>query len=186
LGRLVEPRKSELDTMPGGRFSDRLEMRAKSASPTYTPRVSQAHLHGVSQDFNAAGIKLETVDDLKLSRWKKLIWNVPYNGLSVVLNQTTDVMMADPTTYQRIEGLMHEIQAAAHTVDGRIIEDAFIQTMLSYTRKMKPYKTSMMLDHEAGRPLETQAIVCDPLHAAQACGLDTPLLKALYDALQAL
>ena len=93
------------------------------------------HLPGVVEDFNAAGIETTQVEDLRLSRWKKLVWNIPYNGLSVVLNQTTDVMMADPPTRQRIEAIMHEVQAAALAVDGKVIEDEFIETMLSYTAK---------------------------------------------------
>ncbi|MEO1235501.1 MAG: putative 2-dehydropantoate 2-reductase [Planctomycetota bacterium] len=148
------------------------------------PSRAAAHLPGIVDDFNRAGIETTSVDDLRLSRWKKLVWNVPYNGLSVVLNQTTDAMMADPPTRVRIKALMHEVQAAAMAVDGKVIEDAFIEKMLDYTQRMKPYKTSMMLDHEAGRRLETEAIVGDPLRAARAAGCDVPEITRLAAALQ--
>lgn len=134
-----------------------------------------AHFPGVVEDFNAAGIDTTAVDDLRLSRWKKLVWNIPYNGLSVVLNQTTDVMMADPPTRRRIEAVMAEVQAAALAVDGKVIEDAFIETMLDYTSKMKPYKTSMMLDFEAGREIEIEAIVGDPIKAIKNCPEPPPV-----------
>ncbi|MEM7627642.1 MAG: putative 2-dehydropantoate 2-reductase [Planctomycetota bacterium] len=147
----------------------------------YRPAASEPHFRGVIDDFNAAGIQTTAVDDLRLSRWKKLVWNIPYNGLSVVLNQTTDVMMAAPPTRQRIEAIMHEVQAAALAVDGKVIEDEFIATMLDYTSKMKPYKTSMMLDHEAGRLLETEAIVGDPLRAARSAGCALPEIARLQD-----
>ncbi|MEM1110010.1 MAG: putative 2-dehydropantoate 2-reductase [Planctomycetota bacterium] len=138
------------------------------------------HLPGIVADFNAAGIDTTAVDDLRLSRWKKLVWNIPYNGLSVVLNQTTAEMMADPGTRRRIEAIMGEVQAAALAVDGKVIEDAFIQKMLDDTVKMKPYKTSMMLDYEAGRPLEVEAIVGDPCRAAELVGAAVPEITRLY------
>ncbi|MEM1210858.1 MAG: putative 2-dehydropantoate 2-reductase [Planctomycetota bacterium] len=139
-----------------------------------------ALLPGVVEDFNAAGIDTLAVEDLRLSRWKKLVWNIPYNGLSVVLNQTTDVMMADPETRNRIETIMREVQAAALAVDGKVIEDAFIEKMLTDTERMEPYKTSMMLDHEAGRPLEAESIFGDTLRAATGVGLDVPEINTLY------
>ncbi|MEO0587832.1 MAG: 2-dehydropantoate 2-reductase [Planctomycetota bacterium] len=137
------------------------------------------HLPGVVADFNAAGIETLAVDDLRLARWNKLVWNIPYNGLSVVLNQTTDVMMADPATRQRIETIMHEVQAAARAVDGRAIEDAFIDKMLADTARMRPYKTSMMLDYDHGRPTEARSIIHDPCAAAAAAGCAVPHIDRL-------
>ena len=135
-------------------------------------------------DLSAAGIDTTAVDDLRLSRWKKLVWNVPYNGLSVVLDQTTDRLMADPDHRARVVTLMREVHAAARAVDGRDIPDTFIQKMLDYTESMTPYKTSMMLDHKAGRPLEIEAIVGDPLRAGLDAGLDLPAMTCLYEQLQ--
>ncbi|MBB6430967.1 putative 2-dehydropantoate 2-reductase [Algisphaera agarilytica] len=152
--------------------------------PEAANSLAARHFPGVVEDFNAAGIETINVDDLRLSRWKKLVWNIPYNGLSVVLNQTTDVMMADPGTRRRIEALMHEVQAAALAVDGKVIEDAFIQKMLDYTAKMEPYKTSMMLDYEAGRAMEIEAIVGDPCQAAKAAGQAIPHIEEVYSGLR--
>ena len=156
----------------------------------YQPEAADSpaarHFPGIVEDFNAAGIETHAVEDLRLSRWKKLVWNIPYNGLSVVLNQTTDVMMDDPPTRRRIEAIMHEVQAAALAVDDKVIEDEFIQTMLDYTAKMEPYKTSMMLDFEAGREMEIDAIVGDPLRACESVGHPAPEIAALYRELSAL
>ncbi|MEM6458477.1 MAG: putative 2-dehydropantoate 2-reductase [Planctomycetota bacterium] len=143
-----------------------------------------ARFRGVVEDFNRAGIETSAVDDLCLSRWKKLIWNIPYNGLSVVLGQKTDELMSDPSSRRRVEALMYEVQAAAAAADGRTIEDAFIAQMLDYTAKMRPYQPSMMLDHEAGRPLEVESIVGDPLRAGRAAGCDLPEMGRLYDELK--
>jgi 2-dehydropantoate 2-reductase len=110
-------------------------------------------LRNVAADFLRAGINAECVPDLAAARWRKLVWNIPYNGLSVVLNATTDRLMRDPHTRALVEGLMREIAPCESS-----ITDEFIQKMLRDTDKMKPYKTSMMLDYEAHRPMEIEYI----------------------------
>ena len=52
--------------------------------------------------------------------------------------------------------------------------------MLSRTERMTPYLPSMKLDHDAGRPLEVEAIFGNPYRAACAAGFDPPLLGDLY------
>lgn len=49
----------------------------------------------IANDFERAGIPIVLSEDLLLARWQKLVWNIPYNGLSVVLNAMTDQLMAD-------------------------------------------------------------------------------------------
>jgi 2-dehydropantoate 2-reductase len=133
----------------------------------------------IGSDFERAGIPIQLVEDLLLARWQKLVWNIPYNGLSVVLNATTDELMADEYALSLVEQLMSEVVAGAATA-GRIICDRFIQQMLNHTEKMTPYRTSMKIDYDEGRPLEVEAIVANPLRAATAAGADLPLMAMLY------
>lgn len=67
---------------------------------------------------------------------------------------------------------------------GRNIPDSFIQTMLDYTVKMKPYRTSMKIDYDECRPLEVEAIVGNPLHKAQEVGVNLPQINCLYHQLK--
>ncbi|MEM9752712.1 MAG: 2-dehydropantoate 2-reductase [Planctomycetota bacterium] len=153
---------------------------------SHVPGQHQETLVAIASDFQNAGVKCDAVDDLVLARWQKLVWNVPYNGLSVVLNMTTDRMMADPDVRERVVNLMHEVAAAAKAVDGKAIDDAFIQQMLTNTEKMAPYKTSMMLDYEAGQEMEVEAIVGDPLRAARdVADADPRWIYGLYAELRA-
>lgn len=125
-----------------------------------TPRVA-----AVVADLLEAGVAAETVDHLAAGRWRKLVWNIPYNGLSVVLDAGTDELMADPDTRRLVEALMREVVAGAEAC-GHAIEPDFVHRMLRDTEAMAPYKTSMKLDHEAGRPLELDAIYAAPIAAA--------------------
>jgi 2-dehydropantoate 2-reductase len=145
----------------------------------YQPIGITNRLHQIANDFKRAEIPIKLSADLLLSRWKKLIWNIPYNGLSVVLNARTDELMANPDTLILVEQIMGEVVAGAKTCD-RIIPDDFIPHMLDYTHKMKPYRTSMKIDYDESRPLEVEAIFGNPIRAAEQGGIKLPQIEVLY------
>lgn len=137
----------------------------------------------VGTDFENAGISIELLEDLLLGRWKKLVWNIPYNGLSVILTTTTNELMADLYTRTLVECLMNEVSLGAKST-GRLIPASFIKTMLDYTVKMKPYRTSMKIDFDEKRPLEVEAIFGNPLRTAAANDMNLPLIRCLYQQLK--
>lgn len=137
----------------------------------------------LKEDFENAGISIELTEDLNQARWQKLVWNIPYNGLSVVLDATTNELMADIHTRKLVEQLMQEVAVAAKST-GRIIDQSFIQMMLDYTVNMKPYRTSMKIDYDENRPLEIEAIFGNPLRKAQEKGVSLPQIECLYTLLK--
>ncbi|MHB1156855.1 MAG: putative 2-dehydropantoate 2-reductase [Phycisphaerales bacterium] len=136
-------------------------------------------LKSIAGDFARAGIKTELSEDLVAARWHKLVWNIPYNGLSVVLNATTDQLMACPATRELVEQLMHEVVAGAKAC-GKTISPNFVQQMLDDTVKMKPYRTSMKVDADEGRPMEIETMFGNPLRAARERGVELVRIAALY------
>ena len=136
-------------------------------------------MHQIAGDFKRAHIPIKMSEDLLLSRWKKLVWNIPYNGLSVVLDARTDQLMANPDTLILVEEIMEEVIAGAKSCD-RIIPDDFIPQMLEHTQKMKPYRTSMKIDYDESRPLEVEAIFGNPIRVAQQAGIKLPQIEVLY------
>jgi len=154
------------------------EHRPEGQPAGKTPAVQH-----VLDDFAPTKIPFEAALDLTLARWKKLVWNVPFNGLCVAKQTTTDVLMNSPEHLAHVEALMREVQAGCEAVTGRSIEEAHVQKMLENTRRMTPYKPSMMLDHEAGRPMEVEAIFGEPVRQAEAAGIAVPRMRALYECL---
>jgi len=61
--------------------------------------------------------------------------------------------------------------------------DDWIEQKLEMTRRMGAYKTSMQIDREEGRPLETEAIVGKPLRVARDLGVRVPLIEMVYQLL---
>jgi len=142
-----------------------------------------ATMQKIGQDFIEAGISIEFEEDLFLARWKKLVWNIPFNGLSVVLDAPTDQLMTHLPTRELVKSLMFEVQRAAGGY-GRSISLEFIENMLIHTKQMNPYLTSMKLDYDKRRAMEIESMFGNPLRAAQKIGVATPKIEMLYQQLK--
>jgi 2-dehydropantoate 2-reductase len=147
------------------------------------PSGITGRMKAVAADFTKANITVRCAPDLAVARWKKLVWNVPYNGLSVVLNALTDTLMKQPHSRRLVTAIMEEICAGALAC-GHPVEKEFIQEMLSYTDAMTPYKTSMKIDFDEKRPMEVESIFGAPLRAAQEAGASVPRMEMLYEQLK--
>lgn len=137
-------------------------------------------LRRLAADFEQSGTTVLLADDLLTARWKKLVWNVPFSGLSVALDALTDALVNNEHTYALARALMVEVVTAAQAVHQRHIPGIFIEEMLTATFKMTPYQPSLKLDHDTGRPMEVEAIFGEPLRLAQQAGLAVPFMEMLY------
>ena len=100
-----------------------------------------------------------------MSRWHKLMWNIPFNGLSVVLDASTKELIDDPDTVALADAIVREVHAAAGTCGFDVPEEAIRKT-IDVTRSMVPYDSSMRLDYLNHRPMEVEAIFGNPLREA--------------------
>lgn len=139
-----------------------------------------ARIQSIAEDFCTASVRTEAIADLSLARWQKLVWNVPYNGLSAALDADTQQLMDHPDSAALVQAMMHEVAAAARASGGHVIEPAFIETMLGNTAKMGPYRPSMQVDRQMGRAMEVEAIHGDPVRAAVDAGCGVPLMQSVY------
>ena len=130
--------------------------------------------------FQESDIHTQLLSDLGLARWRKLVWNVPFNGLSIAGGGIdTQKILSDPNLFERTTRLMHEIisSAASH---GFEIKANFVDTNIERTRSMGPYQPSSLVDFLAGREVEVESIWGEPLRRSQAKGVATPELEKLY------
>lgn len=130
--------------------------------------------------FTDAAFECEVADSLHRIRWEKLVWNIPFNGLAVAAERAdTRTLLDAPELHATVRALMFEVIAAAKGEGVEIAAD-FVDHMIGLSERMGPYKSSMQLDFEAGRPLEVEALLGEPLRRASAAGVATPLLRMLY------
>jgi 2-dehydropantoate 2-reductase len=138
-----------------------------------------ARVQRIADIFQASQIPCRVLDDLRYGRWEKLVWNIPFNGLSAALDQTTDLLIGTPAGEALVADLMQEVLAAARAV-GVELPASLIRVKIEQTRGMGAYKTSMHLDMKSGRAMEVEAIFGFPVRAAQAAGGSVPRLEMLY------
>ena len=136
--------------------------------------------------FEEAKIKVKRVDSLYEALWRKLCWNVPFNGLSIACGGiTTDQILADSSHRERARRLMLEIQAGA-LAHGIEIEDSFLERQFTLTEPMGPYKPSSLIDYLEGKPVEVETIWGVPLRSGLDKGIGMDELRKLYDELDSL
>ncbi|GIZ11768.1 putative 2-dehydropantoate 2-reductase [Pseudomonas sp. NCCP-436] len=132
--------------------------------------------------FRAAGLDSAAMADLNQARWQKLVWNIPYNGLSVLLDANTRQLMGNPVSRSLIYDIMLEVVQTGRTL-GYGMPAHYAEKLLSATDRMPDYLPSMYHDFAQGRVAELQAIYAEPLAAADAAGCDMPKVRVLYQAL---
>lgn len=138
----------------------------------------------VARRFKAAGIPSAAVDDLEQVQWEKLVWNIPFNGLSVSEGGvTTDTLLASAETENEIRALMTEVVTAARAL-GHDLSDDLIDFNIERTRPMGPYRTSSMIDFVEGREVEVGPIWREPLRRAQEAGVSMPHLARLVERIE--
>jgi len=161
---------------------DQGRIRIGELAPGVTPRLA-----ALAESFSACGIPCEAVSDLVKARWEKLVWNIPFNGLSALLQRPTGQLLASPGMHDEIAALMHEVVAAgnAQGLTSPIDGPAFVARMLEVTAGMGDYRPSMMIDRLDGHPLELHSIYGLPLQRAASKGVEMPRTSLLHAELAA-
>lgn len=139
---------------------------------------SEALVERVAADFCAAGIKAGIVEYYE-ARWKKAVWNMPFNGMTVALRTQTDQLLKHPATRQLIRELMMEVVGAAQHLGVKNLDASFADKMIAMTDEMTPYSPSMRLDFDFHRPMEVHYLYTRPIEIAREAGFCMPKLQML-------
>lgn len=134
--------------------------------------------NAILNDFTNAGIQAGSVP-YEEARWKKAVWNMPFNGMTVALNTQTDLLLKNPSTRQLIRDLMMEVIDAARHLGVTGLNETFADKMIETTDAMTPYSPSMKLDFDFHRPMEIHYIYTRPIEIARAAGFRMAKLEML-------
>lgn len=132
------------------------------------------------------GIKdVEPHDEIGLQtvRWHKLCINAAMNPSAVLSGGRGNAdMVSDPELREHLLGVMREIFAAAPKILGREFPASMArpEKIVESTARNKGARPSMLLDWEAGKPLELEVILGNPVRIARERGVEMPRLQSLY------
>lgn len=136
--------------------------------------------HDIAWEFKRSGVVCSVMADLALERWRKLVWNISFNGLSIAAGGIdTAAILADDGLRQLVVELMDETIAIANAC-GQALPTAVALEQMKRTATMGEFKPSTLVDYQAGRPLEIEAIWGESLRRGQAAGVTAPRLEMLY------
>jgi 2-dehydropantoate 2-reductase len=141
---------------------------------------AQPRTRGIAAEFDRAGVRCTVSDDLARERWRKLIWNIPFNGLSIVAGGIdTGAIVGDANLRELARELMDEVIAGANKCGHALPSDAWREHM-KRAETMAGFKTSTLVDWENAKPLEIETIWGESSRRAIAAGAQMPRTEMIY------
>lgn len=132
---------------------------------------------GLAALLARAGFAAKAVDSIQREVFYKLWGNMTTNPVSALTRATTDRILADELVREFTTAIMREAALIGERVGCPITQSP--QDRHVITRSLGAFKTSMLQDIEAGRAIETDALLAAPRELAQQLGVATPMLDAL-------
>lgn len=138
-----------------------------------SPRVEQ-----VAALLTKAGFEVPCSTHIRREVWYKLWGNLTMNPVSALTGGTIEQMLGDPLVRDFCSKVMREAAVIGAGMGCPIDEDPEQRHALA--AKLGAFKTSMLQDVEAQRPLELDAIVGAVYELGRRLGVDTPHIDALF------
>ncbi|MDB4712295.1 2-dehydropantoate 2-reductase [Verrucomicrobiales bacterium] len=137
--------------------------------------------HDIGLIFKRADIPFLVAESLPKERWRKLVWNIPFNGLAIVGGAIdTATVLATKNLYCLAKELMKEIMGVALAL-GYELPDSLIEHNINETKKMGSYTPSSMIDFIMDKPVEVEAIWGEAVRAGLKVDSEIVRMECLYN-----
>jgi len=136
-----------------------------------------ARLGRVADVLRRSGFDVEVSSRIQQATWYKLWGNMTMNPISAITGATADRILDDPLLRAFILRVMAEAAQIGDRIGCPIMQSG--EDRNAETRKLGAFKTSMLQDVEAERPIELDALLSAPREIAQWLGIDTPAMDSL-------
>jgi 2-dehydropantoate 2-reductase len=129
-------------------------------------------------------LPVRVTPDIERQRWHKLAWNASFNAISALTLRSSQDLLATPPARELLLAVMREVVAVANA-RGVALGEADVEQLVAATEKSAAIRTSMLVDRERGRQLETDALVGVVVRKGKEAGVPTPNASVLYALLSA-
>jgi 2-dehydropantoate 2-reductase len=137
-----------------------------------------ARVQRLRELFGRAGFDVTASARIRYDVWYKLWGNMTMNPVSALTGASMDRVLDDELVRGFCSGAMREAAAVGARIGCDVRESA--EDRHAVTRKLGAFKTSMLQDVEARRPLELDALVGAVREIGQRVGVATPSIDALF------
>jgi 2-dehydropantoate 2-reductase len=145
--------------------------------------VNTARTKRIADALGVAGFEVIVTEAIEKEFWVKLLGNVSFNPVSALTVNTADRLIENREVKAYMVEIMREVLAIGRAVgvDAAIDPEARIDM----ARALGPFKTSMLQDLEAGKPLEIDGLLAGTLEIARKAGVRAPFTESLYGLIRA-
>jgi 2-dehydropantoate 2-reductase len=137
-----------------------------------------ARATALSETLRNAGFKAPVIGDIRSELWTKLWGNLAFNPISALTRATLADICADPGARALAASMMSEAQAIAEKLGVRFRIP--LEKRIEGAAQVGAHKTSMLQDLEAGRALETDALIGAVAELGRLTGTPTPSIDAVH------
>ena len=137
----------------------------------------------IAEALTGAGFDVLASDCIEKEFWVKLLGNVSFNPVSALTVSTSDRLVEN----RRIRAYMVDIMREVLAIGRAVGVDAAIEpeARLDMARALGKFKTSMLQDLEAGKPLEIDGLLAGTLEIAARAGVPAPCTQSLFALIRA-
>jgi 2-dehydropantoate 2-reductase len=125
-----------------------------------------------------AGFEVVVSGFIEKDFWVKLLGNVSFNPVSALTGSTADRLIQDGNVKAYMVEIMREVLAIGRAVG--VDADIDPEARIDMARSLGKFKTSMLQDMEAGKPLEIDGLLAGTLEIAKKAGVPAPYTESLF------
>ena len=137
-----------------------------------TERISS-----ISKAMARADLKAPVRKNIRQEIWMKLIGNLAFNPLSVITEETLDVLLLNEENKKTAYEAMKEATSIMDKLN--VPMSVSIDQRIEGAAKVGSHKTSMLQDYERGKELELDALVVAVKEIADLLGIKTPTIDRI-------
>jgi len=139
---------------------------------------ASARVTKVSECLVRGGLQAPVLPDIRAEIWLKLWGNLTFNPISALTRGTLAGICQYPLTRTLARDMMSEAQSIANKLG--ITFRVPIEKRIGGAERVGHHKTSMLQDVEAGRALETDALLGSVIELARLTETPTPHLDTVF------
>lgn len=131
--------------------------------------------------MQSAGVDCKITENMRGELWNKLVWNASFNPLSVLTHKTVDKLLEED--FELVKSIMTEVRDVALACGYKTRFDT-VEFNLNRSKRFTGFKTSMLQDFEANKPIELEEIVGIVIRKAKEKNISVPTIEKVYKELK--
>jgi len=137
----------------------------------------------IARALEDAGFEVVVSEAIEKDFWVKLLGNVSFNPVSALTMSTADRLIESRPVKDYMIAIMREVLAIGRAVG--VDADIDPEARIDMARALGKFKTSMLQDLEAGKPLEIDGLLAGTLEIARKAGVSAPYTESLFGLVRA-